>query len=83
MADTCQIRKNNGLSAIFMVKCASLMFFVLVALVFWVLVAIASNILSPCLLVFLSTCTLLFLYGIVMKSLEKCKICYTFVKTTV
>ena len=39
MADTCQIRKNNGLSAIFMVKCASLMFFVLVALVFWVLVA--------------------------------------------
>ena len=43
MADTCQIRKNNGLSAIFMVKCASLMFFVLVALVFWVLVAHVSG----------------------------------------
>lgn len=27
MADACQIRKNDGLSAILMVKCASLMFF--------------------------------------------------------
>lgn len=30
MADACQIKKNNGLSAILKVKCASLMFLVLV-----------------------------------------------------